>query len=330
MNEIFELGIAIILFIQGLGAWLLAPMKLATFLGYEEFYLFVAPAIYWCFSTSLGLRLGLSLMISGSLNSVLKMAMHGPRPYWLDPKVHPYSSEISFGVPSGHAQNATVVWGTLAAWLRRRWAWVAAGVLIFLIGFSRLYLAVHFPHDVLLGWLIGALLLWLILALEGRLMAWLGKMKITEQALAALGFSLAMILLGALMRLGWSNWSFPAEWAQNAASAVTQIEPINPWALSGIVSNAGTFFGLALGGLWIKSRNGFDVSGPAWQRLARFLIGVAGVALLWYGLGAVFPRGETWLPFLLRYLRYALVGLWITGLSPILFIRFGLAKPLQS
>jgi hypothetical protein len=49
--------------------------------------------------------------------------------------------------------------------------------------------------------------------------------------------------------------------------------------------------------------------------------------VLWQGLGAVFPGGEEPLALLLRYLRYALVGAWVGGLAPLLFVRLGLAAP---
>ena len=43
MEYLYELGISIVLLIQGLGEWLLAPMKLFSFLGSAEFYLLVMP-----------------------------------------------------------------------------------------------------------------------------------------------------------------------------------------------------------------------------------------------------------------------------------------------
>jgi len=91
-------------------------------------------------------------------------------------------------------------------------------------------------------------------------------------------------------------------------------------------ANAGVFFGLAWGAIWLKKGGWFNARGPAWQLIVRFLIGIAGVFVLWMGLGAVFPRGETLLPLLLRYARYTLVGLWMAGIAPLLFIRLGLAK----
>jgi hypothetical protein len=61
--------------------------------------------------------------------------------------------------------------------------------------------------------------------------------------------------------------------------------------------------------------------------VARYLLGVVGVVIFWYVLGRLLPRGETLLAYSLRYLRYALVGLWVSGLAPALFIRLGLAGP---
>jgi hypothetical protein len=43
-------------------------------------------------------------------------------------------------------------------------------------------------------------------------------------------------------------------------------------------------------------------------------------------LGAVFPRGEELLSYILRYLRYTLVGLWISAGAPYLFLRLRLAQ----
>jgi len=70
-----------------------------------------------------------------------------------------------FSFPSGHATGAAAV-GILCAWMSTRWVvrrwgaqvgvWAVTAALIILIGFSRVYLAVHFPTDVLAGWSLGA------------------------------------------------------------------------------------------------------------------------------------------------------------------------------
>ena len=93
------------------------------------------------------------------LNGVLKLGFNRPRPSIFVPSVNTVSSSF----PSGHAMNATIVYLTvayLAARLHeRKWArWVVmtgAFVVIVLIAFSRLYLGVHYPSDVLAGFVIG-------------------------------------------------------------------------------------------------------------------------------------------------------------------------------
>jgi len=70
----------------------------------------------------------------------------------------------SWSLPSGHAANSAAVYGAIALvatvlWWRkrqRRAIWTVAGVLVALIGVSRVWLGVHWPSDVVAGWLIGA------------------------------------------------------------------------------------------------------------------------------------------------------------------------------
>ena len=94
-----------------------------------------------------------------ALNGILKLGFDRPRPSIFIPAVHTVSSSF----PSGHAMSSAIVYGTvayLAARLhRRRWArWLVmmfALVVIVLISFSRMYLGVHYPSDVLAGVVIG-------------------------------------------------------------------------------------------------------------------------------------------------------------------------------
>ena len=313
------------LILQGLGTWLLAPMQFFSFLGTEQFYLFIAPGILWCLDAGLGLRLGLGLAISSSVNSILKPVFHSPRPYWISERVEALAAETSFGIPSGHAQNAVVVWGLLAAWIKKTWAWIVAIFLMLMIGLSRLYLGVHFLGDVLAGWLIGALILWAILRLERPTLTWLSRYPIGGQILAALIASLVLILIGILTRLPLSGWSVPEAWATLAARA-PNAEALEPLALSGLVSQAGVFFGMALGGILLKQLGWFDARGPALHRVVRYLIGLVGVLAIYTVLGAVFPGDEGLVALMLRYLRYALIGLWVAYAAPWLFLRLNLAK----
>jgi undecaprenyl-diphosphatase len=147
--------------------WLDGPMRLVTALGY---YWVVIPllavavlAFYrkdWRLSAIL-----LVVSTSGSivLTTVLKAIFERSRPELFDSG---YTASF-YSFPSGHATLAVGFYGTLTLLLAyrlrgyARWLVAACGVsLVLLIGFSRLYLGVHYPTDVLAGYL--AAPLWLV------------------------------------------------------------------------------------------------------------------------------------------------------------------------
>ncbi|MFC7217650.1 phosphatase PAP2 family protein [Streptomyces polyrhachis] len=107
----------------------------------------------WVFATGL---------LATLLQQGLKAAVGRERPYWPDP----VDSARYAAFPSGHAMSAAVACGLLL-WLLRRYGttrrtWhlargAAAGTVVG-VGFTRVYLGVHWPSDVLGGWLLGALL----------------------------------------------------------------------------------------------------------------------------------------------------------------------------
>jgi membrane-associated phospholipid phosphatase len=322
MDFFIQNGIEWIVWIQSLGAWLEAPMKVFSFLGSEEFFLLVLPALYWSINSELGLRVGLILLTSTSLNDVLKVAMGGPRPYWVSERILPLADETSFGVPSGHSQISASVWGIAAAWVRKPWAWVVAVLVIVLIGFSRMYLGVHFPHDVLIGWLLGGLLVWAFTTSWDRVAGWLKTQSFARQV--GLAFLVSMILIGvsALTVSARSGFVISDEWLVNSARAGG--EKIDPVSLSGAITPSATLFGLAVGLAWMALQGGFQATGSVTQRSLRYILGVIGILILWFGLGQVFPRGEFLLSYVLRYVRYVLVGFWVSGGAPWLFKKVNL------
>ena len=326
MDNLLNSGLQIINWLQNLGTWLTPIMRFITFLGNEQFYLLVAPAILWCIDATLGLRIGLFLMINGMVNAAFKVAFHGPRPYWYSSNVKVLgAAENSFGVPSGHAQNAVVVWGSLAARIKTRAAWTIAIVIMFLIGISRIYLAVHFPHDVLVGWVFGAILLWVMLRCEKPVVDWIKKYQMAVQLLVIFLFSLFLILIVILAQLTLGSWSMPAEWIKNAQLAFPTEPELNVFSYHNFLSSPGAFFGLAAGWIWISKLGGFTTNDPWVKLVLRYILGVIGVLVLYVGLGAIFPEVETFPSYALRYIRYTLIGFWISGFAPWLFVKIKLA-----
>lgn len=107
-----------------------------------------------------------SLIGSSSLSALGKVAFHRLRPPF------PVYTETSFSFPSGHATVAVAVFGFIAYFLYKNTKKLIYRILIILgglliiaaIGFSRIYLGVHYLSDVLAGYLLG--LLWLILGIS--------------------------------------------------------------------------------------------------------------------------------------------------------------------
>ena len=327
MNSIYDWSIRFILAFQQIGEWLLLPMLFFSFAGTEQFFLLFLPALYWCVDTTLGLRMSLILSVSLCVNAVLKLVFHQPRPFWYSDQVSAKTLETSFGIPSGHAQNSAAMWGMLAASLKRNWVWVITLLLILIIGLSRLYLAVHFPTDVILGWLIGFLLVWLFLRFERPFLEWLNSLNLVTRLVVVFAISLGFIGLGMLARWFLADWQLPAVWIENFARNFPDEPPLNPIDLSGLISTAGVLFGFAAGAILLFSGSGFNAGGLVWKRLLRYVVGLLGVLILYMGLDAIFPEGQDWLAFTFRYLRYAVTGFWVTGLAPMIFIRLKLAEP---
>ncbi len=211
------------------------------------------------------------------------------------------------------------MWGIAAAGLARTWAWVAAVLVILLIGLSRIYLGVHFLHDVLLGWFLGGLTLWVFIKSWDPIAARLKKMSMGGQILLAFAVSLGMILLAALIVFLSRDFVVPAEWIANATRGGG--EAPNPFSMAGMVTSMGTLFGLLAGIAWLAPRGGYHASGPAWKRALRYVVGLVGIAVFYFGLKLVFPDGEDLVALVFRYIRYTLVGAWTSAGAPWVFSK---------
>jgi membrane-associated phospholipid phosphatase len=320
MEWINGFEIVVIEFLQRIGEWFKWPMLAITALGYEEFFVLLLPTIYWCFDQMIGLRVGIMLMLGNVFNTFFKFLFHNARPYWFSDTVKAYSIESSFGLPSGHAQISASVWGWLAVEIRKRWFSILALVLIFLIGFSRLFLGVHFLSDVLLGWLLGGLLVWAFAAWHQKTGDWLLQKTIGTRLILVLVSTLVILLLVLGVRWIVLPWEMPTVWQERARGA-------EPFELEGIITIAGTWFGMLTGFVALTASKGhFLAREGGWKRLVRFFVGLIGVLLLYLGLGQVFPDNQDLISYVLRFLRYTLIGLWVSWFGPLTFYKLRLLK----
>jgi len=318
MEDIYQLGFVIIQWLQTWSPGLDGFMKAITFLGTIEFYIIFIPALYWCVDQRLGMRTLFILLLTDIPASAFKQLLHQPRPYWFE-TVNGLAAEPSYGIPSTHASNTLAVWGLIAITVKKAWMWIFVFILLLLIGITRLYLGVHFPQDVLGGWLIGLALLLLFLRFEPPFLAWWRQKTINLQILLGFLASLGVIAVGLLTLAVTAPFPDPPEWASYATEARK---------LSHFITLAGFLFGTVAGMVLMQKHACFQVNGSAFQVVARYFLGMIGLFTLYLGLDVLFallaPDASV-LGYILRYVRYASVGLWAVFGAPWMFLKLGLA-----
>ena len=159
-------------------------------------YLIMAPVfVYWAVDKRRGLYTLASYCACCAVNAVVKLTACVYRPWIRDARVLPAGDAITtatgYSFPSGHTVTAGPIYGGLAV---SSWDWnkVVSGLLVFMVlltGFSRNYLGVHTPQDVLVGLTESALWLYVM----NRLFRYLDEHPEKENRIL-LGFFIYSIL----------------------------------------------------------------------------------------------------------------------------------------
>ena len=274
-----------------------------TYLGDEIAFLAVALIMFWCVDK----RRGYYLMSVGFVGTVtsqfMKLACRIPRPWIRDPNFTILEAAREgaggYSFPSGHSQSSVGTFGSIAVTSKKRWVrWLCIAVMI-LVPFSRMYIGVHTPADVLVG---SAISLVLLLALhplvfreDGRGMKWL----IAGMLVMAIGYLMYVEL-----------YPFPADFdAHNLASGQK-----NAYTLLGCT--VGVAIVCAADRKWLN----FSTDAVWWAQILKVVLGLAVVLAVKEGL-----RGplEVMLPVLpARAVRYFLVVLTAGLIWPMSFRFF--------
>jgi membrane-associated phospholipid phosphatase len=256
--------------------------RIVSDLGATAGYLLALPILWWGFSWKLGARIFVALVVSVYVNALLKDAVALPRPFeYAD--VEPVTAPDEFSFPSGHAQSAALFWTLLALHVRKRWFTAVACGVVLLVGISRVYLGVHFPTDVLAGWIVGVLLAWAYSRWSLPTTEWAERQPLSAQVALSLGAPALLTL---------------AHGTRNTAMALG--------ALAG-----------ALGGLAVaRSQHLYPEGDQTRSRRAWLLVGLVGLPLLFYGLRQLSPGEASPFYHLGLFARFAAIGLWVSFLVP--------------
>lgn len=317
VDSLYELSLEMTRWLQAQYPLLKPGLQVMSILGDFEFYLALLPLIYWCVNKRFGKEIAYLLAVANILNAVGKHLLRQPRPFWLDAAIG-LSEETSYGAPSGHVQSATVAYLLVAIRAQRRLIWFLAGLGIFLMALSRVYLGVHFWHDAILGFLLGVLILFGYYVWQNTFQSSFGNRLLGQRMLLAISLPLTIAVLyaGGLLLIG----ELPqVAWSEHMATA-------EDLSLEEVFTAGGILLGLGIGFILEATRVHFIVDGSLARRALRYLVGIAVTILIWRGLALIFPEDPQWLALPLRLFRYWLAGMWVAYYAPLLFVRTGLAQ----
>ena len=188
----FTILLALQDFRNGAGAFLADFLSKMTFFGEMNTTLIIMAIIYWCVSKPFGTYLLMGWSGNRIVNGCLKVTACAYRPWIRDARIVPYGNSMTtatgYSFPSGHSMNAASLFGGGA--IRKdlpRTLRVMLGVMLALIAFSRIYLGVHMPQDILVGAAAGLL----VMALTVRLISWIDSNLEKDLLVMCVGIGIA-------------------------------------------------------------------------------------------------------------------------------------------
>lgn len=156
-----------------LGSFGITLATIFSMFGEEMATILVLGFCYWSWKKELGKFIGRNACVAMVANPMIKNVFLRLRPYMVCPEVKclkPVDSSADimdvaaqgYSFPSGHSSGSVANYTSIGAFLKKKWAW-AVGILIpLLVGLSRFCVGVHFPTDVLFGWALGLCVVMLV------------------------------------------------------------------------------------------------------------------------------------------------------------------------
>lgn len=244
-------------------------MLLITQFGEETAFLVAALILFWCVDKYKGYYI-LSVGFIGTVaNQFMKLWFRIPRPWVMDQNFtileEGREAAAGYSFPSGHTQSAVGTFGGIAYTVKNRWIRSAAIAVAVLVPFSRMYIGVHTPLDVLVAVIMAVLL---IIALKPVVL------ENSKNYIMPLLCVMTAIAVGFLCFVEF--YTFPVD--------------IDSHNLDSGLKNAYTLLGALLGLIvvyivdekWIK----FSVKAVWWAQILKVIIGLGFVLVIKSGMKA--------------------------------------------
>ncbi len=256
---------------EATGGVLNGAFELITKLGEASIVTLLVAFVYWCVDKREGIFLLLTFYYNRVINGFLKITACVYRPWIRDARVLPVPEAIAdatgYSFPSGHSANATSFFGGLA--INKKCPKIFRALmaaLVLLVGFSRNYLGVHTPQDVIVSIVLAIVLLFAF----RRLLDWVDQNPEKDWIVLLAGAALCILLVVYASLKG-----YPVDY--DAAGEVI----VDPAKMSiDSFKNAGMGLGFIVG--WFLERRliKFETDGKWYFRALRYVVCIAVYELL--------------------------------------------------
>lgn len=298
----FDWEVSLMLWLQAhMGAFGTTLASLLSAFGEEMILILVMGFCYWCWNKELGVFIGVNFCMANVWNPMIKNVALRRRPYFDTPVkcLKPVDADADiydiaaqgFSFPSGHSSGAVATYGSVGAFCKKRWTTIVAILIPLLVGVSRFCVGVHYPTDVMCGWVLGLA---------------------------------AIFLLPALQRV------FKRKWIFYLVLTITALPGFFYCRTNDYYSAFGMMLGFFLGNLFEERYVKFKSTRVWWKIILRLVGGVAVYFALNTALKLPFPSeflsSGTFAAYLVRTLRYVVVLFVDIAIYPMLFDRIGKKK----
>ncbi len=269
--------------------------------------------IFWCVNKKVGFFILASYSISSILNAVVKLSFCIYRPWIRDPNIIPVTigkidakrTASGYSFPSGHTQVITSYFacGAFIAWLKHKWLSILLVFVIFLVAFSRNYLGVHTPQDVIVGFLLGVLsVFWAY--------NFINKEK--QDKKSDTRFLIYGMLIGLISILYFTYKNYPTELNSEGQLIVDPQKMMRDGFLG-----VGVWLGFCLGWYIEKYYVDFSTDCSLTTKIIRAIIGITTVYLVFYKLGSLY---YSFMPyFLAKLLQWLSLTMYSMAIYPLIF-----------
>ena len=277
-----------------------------THLGEETFFLVIAIIFFWCVDKRHGYFILITGLVGTVINQVAKLFFRIPRPWVLDENFSIVESAreeaTGYSFPSGHTQNIAGTFGAIAAYKHSGWKTAICSTIITLVAFSRMYLGVHTPLDVITSLVVALgiiLILRPVFESENNFNRFMPIVVIVSVALS-LGF------LAYVLAIGGDPDLDPHNYQSGLKNACTLLG-----------CTAGLVLVYFLDSKFIK----FETEAKWYAQLLKLVLGLAGVLAIKSGLSAPLTAlfGNE---FVARAVRYFLIVVFAGAVWPLTFKWF--------